>query len=178
MEDEPKVAVLMGSDSDLPVMQGTIQVLENLEVPFSAHVMSAHRSPEKVRTFAMEAESKGLEVIIAGAGGAAHLAGVLAASTALPVIGVPIPTDRMGGMDSLFSTIQMPSGVPVAAVGLGKSGAKNAGVLAAQIVSVGDSDLRERLREYRQTQADEVSEKDERLSEWLEQRRKAQQSQS
>jgi len=177
MEDEPKVAVLMGSDSDLPVMQGTIQVLENLEVPFSAHVMSAHRSPEKVRTFAMEAESKGLEVIIAGAGGAAHLAGVLAASTALPVIGVPIPTDRMGGMDSLFSTIQMPSGVPVAAVGLGKSGAKNAGVLAAQMVSVGDPDLRERLREYRQAQADEVTEKDERLSEWLKQRRKAQQGQ-
>lgn len=177
MEDEPKVAVLMGSDSDLPVMQGAVQVLENLEVPFTAHVMSAHRSPEKVRVFAEEAESKGLEVIIAGAGGAAHLAGVLAASTALPVIGVPIPTDRMGGMDSLFSTIQMPGGVPVATVGLGKSGAKNAGVLAAQIVSVGDEDLRERLREYRQAQAEEVNEKDERLSQWLEQRRKTQQSQ-
>ncbi len=172
MSDTARVAVVMGSKSDLPVMEGAVETLEELGVPFTLRVMSAHRSPEETARFAREAEADGLGVIIAAAGGAAHLAGTIAAHTVLPVIGVPVPTSRMGGMDSLFSTIQMPGGVPVACVGLGKSGATNAAVLAAQILAEADSELREVLRRYKDGQSERVRSHDASVAEWLEARRK------
>ena len=170
MPDKPTVAVIMGSDSDLPVMEGAVQVLEELCVPFELHVLSAHRCPEKVRSFARQAESTGLRVLIAGAGGAAHLAGVLASHTTLPVIGVPMPTTLMGGLDSLLSTVQMPSGVPVATVGLGTSGARNAAVLAAQILSLSDPQLKAALAAHRARLAEEVEGKDRQVNQWLAER--------
>jgi phosphoribosylaminoimidazole carboxylase PurE protein len=170
MADAPRVAVLMGSDSDLPIMEGAVQMLERFGVPFVVRVMSAHRSPDVVAAFAGGAREAGLEAIIAGAGGAAHLAGVVAAHTTLPVIGVPIPTDRMGGMDSLLSTVQMPSGVPVATMGLGKSGARNAAVFAVQILAARDESLRAALDDYKAAEADAVRDKDARAQQWLEER--------
>ncbi|MFW6107555.1 MAG: 5-(carboxyamino)imidazole ribonucleotide mutase [bacterium] len=159
----PPVAVVMGSDSDLPKLEGTFTVLRELGLPFTADVISAHRTPGAAHEFAAAAEEKGYRVIIAAAGGAAHLAGVLASQTALPVIGVPIPTSNLGGLDSLLSTVQMPGGVPVATVGIGSGGAKNAAVLAAQIVALGDPELRDRLKAFREKQADEVAVKSERV---------------
>ncbi len=170
-EQTPRVAVLMGSDSDLPVMEGAFEMLERFGVPFAAHVMSAHRSPEAVARFARGAREAALEAIIAGAGGAAHLAGVLAAHTTLPVIGVPIPTDRMGGMDSLLSTVQMPAGVPVATMGLGRSGARNAAIFAVQILAGRDESLRAALEDYKAEQADAVEQKDARVQARLRERR-------
>jgi phosphoribosylaminoimidazole carboxylase PurE protein len=160
----------MGSKSDLPVVEQAIGVLEEFGVPFEAHVMSAHRSPRAVEEFAGGAAARGVGVIIAAAGGAAHLAGVIAANTSLPVIGLPIPTDRMGGMDSLLSTVQMPGGVPVACVGLGKSGAKNAAVLAVQILALSDKALAAALAEYGAGLADGVAAQDAELQDWLENR--------
>jgi phosphoribosylaminoimidazole carboxylase PurE protein len=160
----------MGSDSDLPVGEGAVEVLEELGVPFALRVISAHRSPKVAEELARTAESEGTEVLVAIAGGAAHLAGVLAAHTVLPVIGVPVPTDRMGGMDSLLSTVQMPSGVPVACMGLGKSGARNAAVLAAQIVAAADPDLRERLRRFKEQLGRRVEVQDENVQSWLRER--------
>ena len=171
MAETPKVALVMGSESDLPVMEGAVEVLEEFGVPFEMRVLSAHRSPEAVEEFARAAESRGLEVVIAGAGGAAHLAGVIAAQTVLPGIGVPIPTSRMGGMDSLLSTVQMPAGVPVACMGLGKSGAHNASVAAIQILATHDAALREALREYKGRLAERVGAQDERLQKWFGERR-------
>jgi phosphoribosylaminoimidazole carboxylase PurE protein len=168
MSETPKVAVVMGSDSDLPVLEATVELLERFGVPFEVRVLSAHRSPEAVEEFAAEAESRGLQVLIAAAGGAAHLAGVLAARSALPVIGVPMPTDRMGGMDSLLSTVQMPAGVPVACMGLGKSGARNAALMALKILATGDAGLREALTRYRAELAERVGEQDARVQQWLE----------
>jgi phosphoribosylaminoimidazole carboxylase PurE protein len=171
MPDQPRVAVVMGSDSDLPVVEHTVETLETLGVPFEVRVLSAHRSPDAVEEYARTARERGLEAIIAAAGGAAHLAGVLAANTTLPIIGVPVPTSRMGGMDSLFSTLQMPSGVPVACVGLGKSGARNAAVLVAQILAGADPALRDRLAEYKAELSEGVGEQNSRVQEWLKERR-------
>ena len=134
---DPRVAVIMGSKSDLPVMEGAIAMLRELGVAFDAKVVSAHRTPVEMSEFAASARAKGYRVIIAGAGGAAHLPGMVAAHTSLPVIGVPVPITQLSGMDALYSIVQMPKGVPVATVAIG--GAHNAGILAAQILASGDS---------------------------------------
>lgn len=159
----PVVAVLMGSDSDLPLIQSGLDTLKKFDVPFKVMVNSAHRSPESVREFALKARREGFKVLIAAAGGAAHLAGMLAAHTTLPVIGIPVPTDMMGGLDSLLSTVQMPGGIPVAAVAAGKSGPVNAAVLAVQILALHDEALAEKLEQYKKALADGVKEKNARL---------------
>lgn len=156
--------VLMGSDSDWPVMQEAVQILDAFGIPCEVVVASAHRSPERTFTYAREAAGRGLKVLIAGAGGAAHLAGALAAATILPVIGVPIDGSPLQGLDALLATVQMPVGVPVATVAIGKSGAHNAGILAAQILALSDPALAERLRVYRTQLAAEVEKKSERLA--------------
>ena len=153
------VGIIMGSDSDLPVMQETIEVLTNFGIPSEITVASAHRSPQRVSEYAKSARQRGLKVLIAGAGGAAHLAGVLAAETSLPVIGVPIASSPLTGWDALLSTVQMPAGVPVATMAVGKAGARNAGILAAQILAVADSRLQERLEHYKVELAEKVAEK-------------------
>jgi len=160
MAQTAKVAVIMGSDSDLPVVEGAVEVLEQFGVPFEVRVLSAHRSPQAVEQFAAQAEARGLQVLIAAAGGAAHLAGVIASRTTLPVIGLPIPTERMGGMDSLLSTVQMPAGVPVACMGLGESGARNAALLAVQILATADAGLRDALRRHKADMAAQVAAQD------------------
>jgi 5-(carboxyamino)imidazole ribonucleotide mutase len=170
MTDTPKVAVLMGSESDLPVVEAAVEVFECFGVPFDLRVLSAHRTPQAVEEFARAAERGGFQVLIAAAGGAAHLAGVLASITTLPVIGVPIPTDRMGGMDSLLSIVQMPGGVPVACMGLGRSGARNAALLAVQILAASDGSLRDALREHKAEMVRNVEEQDARVQEWREKR--------
>jgi 5-(carboxyamino)imidazole ribonucleotide mutase len=147
----------MGSDSDLPVMKDAAGVLEKFGVDYEMTIISAHRSPQRAIEYAAAAGERGLEVIIAGAGGAAHLPGVLAAMTPLPVIGVPIKTQTLDGLDSLYSIVQMPGGIPVATVGI--NGAKNSGILAAQILSVRDNALRLKLIEYKKKLAVEVNEK-------------------
>ncbi|MHC4592645.1 MAG: 5-(carboxyamino)imidazole ribonucleotide mutase [Planctomycetota bacterium] len=167
MSESPRIVIVMGSDSDLAVVERAVEVLERLGIAFELRVLSAHRSPEAVEQLAGEAESRGVEGVIAAAGGAAHLAGVLAARTTLPVIGVPVPTDRMGGMDSLLSTVQMPAGVPVACMGLGKSGAQNAAFLAAQILATHDASLREALARHKEELAERVQAQDARVQQWL-----------
>jgi len=150
----------MGSDSDLSVMQEAMGALDELEIPYEVHVMSAHRTPDEVATFARTAAERGLRVIIAGAGGAAHLPGVIAAYTLLPVIGVPIAgaAAGLGGLDALLAIVQMPKGIPVATVAI--NGARNAGILAAQILALADPRIAARLTELRQRQADAVRKKD------------------
>jgi len=165
------VGILMGSESDLPVLEPCADVLDEFGVPFQMRVMSAHRTPAQVEEFAASAEAQGMRVIIAAAGGAAHLAGVVAAYTMLPVIAVPIPTSRMGGMDSLLSMVQMPGGVPVACMGLGKSGAKNAALLTVRMLAAGDADLRQRLTDYVSAMGEHVAEQDASVQRWLNQRR-------
>jgi phosphoribosylaminoimidazole carboxylase PurE protein len=160
---KPAVAVVMGSDSDLPKLRKTLDTLRAFEVPFSIDVISAHRTPQAAHEFAAGARQGGVRVIIAAAGGAAHLAGVLASLTTLPVIGVPIPTSNLGGLDSLLSTVQMPGGVPVATVGIGSGGAANAAVLAVQILAVSDAALRRRLRTHKTRLAREVAAKSENV---------------
>jgi phosphoribosylaminoimidazole carboxylase PurE protein len=150
----------MGSDSDLQVMAGCARVLEQYGIPYEAHVLSAHRTPDEATRFCREAEGRGLQVIVAGAGGAAHLAGVAAAHTTLPVIGVPLAGSPLSGFDALLSTVQMPPGVPVATVGVGSMGAANAGHLAAGILALGDPALRARVQERRARMAQEVLAKD------------------
>lgn len=159
--DKPLVGILMGSDSDWPTMKAAADALAEFEIGSDVHVMSAHRTPEDVAQFARTAYDRGLRVMIAGAGGAAHLAGVIAALTPLPVIGVPIETKSLGGLDSLLSIVQMPSGVPVASVAIG--GARNAGILAVQILAVGDPKLMERVRQFKSRLADEARAKDRKL---------------
>jgi 5-(carboxyamino)imidazole ribonucleotide mutase len=154
-----KIGIVMGSDSDLITMKEAIWILREFEVDCDVHVMSAHRSPEIVHTFAVEAEKK-YEVIIAAAGGAAHLAGVIASLTPIPVIGVPIQTSGLGGLDSLLSTVQMPAGIPVATLGIGKSGAVNAALLAVQIISTSEPKLRQKFVQYKKKLAEEVVKKD------------------
>ena len=145
----PVVAVVMGSDSDWPVMKETALILKKLQVPFTTRVLSAHRTPEEAGDFARNAEKGGLKVLIAAAGGAAHLAGVMASSSALPVIGVPMEGWALSGLDALLSTVQMPGGVPVATVAIGKPGARNAAILAAEILALSDKALAGRLAALR-----------------------------
>ncbi len=168
MRPTGQVLMVMGSDSDLPVAEAAVEVLEELGVSFEVRVASAHRSPETVEELVRQAEQGETGVLIGIAGGAAHLAGVMASQTTLPVIGVPVPTDRMGGMDSLLSTLQMPSGIPVACMGLGKSGARNAAVLAVEILALSDPALRETLRTYKQRMSSRVEDQDARVQDWLE----------
>ena len=153
------VAILMGSDSDLPVMVECVKVLESYGVASDVRVLSAHRSPDHAARFAREAERRGFRVIVAGAGGAAHLAGVVAAHTTLPVIGVPLASSPLAGFDALLSTVQMPPGIPVATVGVGPMGAANAGHLAVTLLALGDARLRQKLAERRKTMAAQVLEK-------------------
>jgi len=159
----PLVAILMGSDSDLPTMEEAAKILQEFDVSFEMHVSSAHRSPDRVARFAKDAEGHGLRVLIAGAGGAAHLAGVIAAHTVLPVIGVPMEGGTLHGLDALLSTVQMPGGIPVATVAIGKAGARNAALLAVQILALTDSRLRRRLLAYRARQTAQVIAKDRAL---------------
>ena len=163
--EKNKVAIIMGSDSDLPVVEKTIHTLKDLGIPFEAHVMSAHRTPEEACAFARTAAEKGFGVIIAAAGKAAHLAGVLAGHTPLPVIGIPMKSSTMDGLDSLLSTVQMPSGVPVAAVAI--DGAENAGLLAAQMLAIADDSLFRKLQEKKEQMRQKVMEKDKKLQEKL-----------
>mgnify|MGYP000392137967 CR=1 FL=1 len=149
MSTLPKVAIVMGSESDLEVMEQAAKILTEFKVPHEMRVISAHRTPEKAHKFGTNAANRGLQVIIAGAGKAAHLAGVLASLTTIPVIGVPMTTSDLGGLDSLLSTVQMPAGVPVATTAIGSAGAKNAALLAVEILALSDEDLAIRLREYR-----------------------------
>ena len=160
---KPFVAVLMGSDSDLPVMQNTLDVLDKLMVPREVKITSAHRTPDATHAYVKDAEARGCCVFIAAAGLAAHLAGTVAGLTLKPVIGVPMDGGPLNGQDALLSTVQMPGGVPVASVAIGKAGAKNAGYLAAQILSISDSDLAKRVVDERAEAAEEVMEKDRKL---------------
>jgi len=156
--DRP-VAIIMGSDSDLPTMAECARVLEDYSIGYDARVLSAHRSPDAAAEFARSAEHEGFRILVAGAGGAAHLAGVLAAHSPLPVIGVPIASSPLGGFDSLLSTVQMPPGIPVATVGVGSMGAKNAGHLAVAILALSSPELGQKLRERRRRMSEEVLEK-------------------
>jgi 5-(carboxyamino)imidazole ribonucleotide mutase len=153
----------MGSDSDLPVVQKCLDLLERFDIPYEANVLSAHRTPERAHEYASTARLRGLKVLVAAAGGAAHLAGVMAALTTIPVIGIPMATPSLGGADSLYSTVQMPAGVPVATVAIGDAGAANAALLAAQILALSDEDLQDRLLAYRAELRRSVAEKNERL---------------
>jgi phosphoribosylamine--glycine ligase len=164
---QPLVGIVMGSDSDLSIMQETKRVLDEFKIPSVVTVASAHRTPEKAHKFATEAKDRGLKVIIAGAGGAAHLAGFIAAATTLPVIGVPIDSSSLNGLDSLLSTAQMPGGVPVATMAIGKAGAKNAGILAAQIIGAFDTEVAIKLVDYKQNMAEEVQRKAKAVEELL-----------
>ena len=152
----PAVAILMGSDSDLPVMAGCVKVLEQYGIGYDVRVLSAHRSPEEAARFSREAEANGFRVIVCGAGGAAHLAGAVAAHSTLPVIGVPLASSPLSGFDALLSTVQMPPGIPVATVGVGPMGAANAGHLAAAILALSDADLSARLKAKRAKQTEDV----------------------
>jgi 5-(carboxyamino)imidazole ribonucleotide mutase len=152
----PLVAVIMGSSSDWETMKHSVEVLERFEVPFERRIVSAHRTPVWMAEFASAAEGRGIEVIIAGAGGAAHLPGMVAAHTVLPVLGVPVQSAALQGLDSLLSIVQMPAGVPVATLAIGKPGATNAGLLAVSILSTARPDLRLRLRAFRDDQAQKV----------------------
>ena len=157
------VSIVMGSDSDLEIMREAAQALEGLGIAYEIDVTSAHRSPERTAAFAREASARGIRVIIAGAGGAAHLAGVIAAHTTLPVIGVPIPSTSLNGLDSLLSTVQMPAGIPVATVAIGKPGATNAGILAAQILGLSDAAVSKALDGHKKKLAQGVEEKSAKL---------------
>ncbi|MEO8503259.1 MAG: 5-(carboxyamino)imidazole ribonucleotide mutase [Acidobacteriota bacterium] len=159
----PRVGILMGSDSDWPVMKEAADMLDRFDVACEVRVISAHRRPDDCAEYAKSATARGLQVLIGGAGGAAHLAGVLAAHTTLPVIAVPIPTQVAGGLDSLLSMVQMPPGVPVATVGIGRAG--NAGLLAVQIAAIGDSALAKRLVDYKQELADKAAGADRKVQE-------------
>lgn len=159
-----KVSVVMGSGSDLSVMQDCLKALEKFSIPFEVLICSAHRLPEETVNFARGAASRGIGVIIAGAGAAAHLAGVIAALTSLPVIAVPLSGSPLGGVDALYAAVQMPRGVPVATVAI--DGAFNAGVLAAQMIGIGDAAVRGKLDDYKKELAAEVNQKNSRLQEW------------
>ena len=156
---KPLVGILMGSDSDLPVMKEAADVLKGFGIPFEVTISSAHRSPKRTSEYAKSEASRGVMVIIAGAGSAAHLAGFIAAETAVPVIGVPIDSSSLKGMDALLSTVQMPAGVPVATMAIGKAGAKNAGIFAAQIIAVGNKRLQAKLKAFKEKLASDVEEK-------------------
>ena len=161
--DKPLVGIIMGSDSDLPTMQGAIAVCEEFNVPCEVAIVSAHRTPDRMVNYAQQAHQRGLKVIIAGAGGAAHLPGMVASLTPLPVIGVPVASRHLQGVDSLYSIVQMPAGIPVATVAIGN--AKNAGLLAVQILASHQPELLERVQQYRQNLAQSVMDKQAQLDE-------------
>jgi len=158
----PVVSIVMGSDSDLEIMQEAAKSLEGFGIPYEIDVTSAHRSPDRTADFARNAASRGIRVIIAGAGGAAHLAGVIAAHNTLPVIGVPI-TSVLNGLDSLLSTVQMPAGIPVASVAIGKAGATNAGIFAAQVLALSDEGIAKKMNAHKDKLAKGVDEKSKKL---------------
>ncbi|HEY7616765.1 MAG TPA: 5-(carboxyamino)imidazole ribonucleotide mutase [Terriglobales bacterium] len=160
---KPLVSIVMGSDSDLDVMREAGKALDELGIAYEMDVTSAHRSPERTAEYARKAAGRGIRVIVAGAGGAAHLAGVIAAHTTLPVIGVPIASTALNGMDSLLATVQMPAGIPVATLAIGKPGATNAGILAAQMIALSDVSVAKRLQEYKDKLARSVEEKSKKL---------------
>ncbi|MCD8007150.1 MAG: 5-(carboxyamino)imidazole ribonucleotide mutase [Oscillospiraceae bacterium] len=160
-----KIAIIMGSDSDLPVVEKAVAVLKELEIPYEAHVYSAHRTPDEAREFALNAEANGFGVIISVAGMAAHLGGVIAANTTLPVIGIPCKSSVLDGMDALLSTVMMPSGIPVATVAIG--GGANAALLAAEILAVSDGELSQKLKAKRESDRKKVLEKDAAVQEKL-----------
>ena len=155
----PQVGIVMGSDSDLDIMKEAAAILKKFQIPYKMTVASAHRSPQRAADFAESAHKKGVKVIIAGAGHAAHLAGVLAAHTRLPVIGVPIDSSCLQGLDALLATVQMPPGIPVATMAIGKSGARNAGILAAQIIAIADPKLSQKLENFKNEMARQVEKK-------------------
>lgn len=157
---DPQVLILMGSDSDLPVMEECTRALEEFGVSYEMHISSAHRSPARTGELAREAAGRGIRVIVAGAGMAAHLAGVVAAETTLPVIAVPLPGGALNGLDALYAMVQMPGGIPVATMAIGKAGAKNAGLFAVQILATADKVLSQRLGRYKEALAAEVAAKD------------------
>ncbi len=161
----PLVSIVMGSDSDLEIMNEAAKALEGFGIPYEIDVTSAHRSPARTSDFTRKAAGRGIKVIIAGAGGAAHLAGVIAAETTLPVIGVPIPSTPLNGMDSLLAIVQMPAGIPVATVAIGKAGATNAGILAAQMIGLSDHAVAEKLKQHKKKLAEGVEEKSRKLQE-------------
>jgi phosphoribosylaminoimidazole carboxylase PurE protein len=163
MPESPLVSIVMGSDSDLEIMNEAAKALEDFGISYEIDVTSAHRSPARTAEFARNAASRGVKVIIAGAGGAAHLAGVIAAETTLPVIGVPIPSTPLNGMDSLLATVQMPAGIPVATVAIGKPGATNAGILAAQIIGLGSASVAGKLKKLKEKLVKSVEEKSQKL---------------
>lgn len=160
---KPFVAILMGSESDLGIMQAAVDVLDQLQIGYEVKITSAHRTPSATQQYISDAESRGCEVFIAGAGLAAHLAGVVAAHTTRPVIGVPVDSGPLKGLDALLSTVQMPGGIPVATVAIGKTGARNAGYLAAQILSLGDPELADRVKQDRAANAVKVQSQDQAL---------------
>jgi phosphoribosylaminoimidazole carboxylase PurE protein len=154
-----RVSILMGSDTDLPVMVEAAKQLESLDVPFELEITSAHRSPDRTVEIVRTARDRGVQVFIVGAGGAAHLGGVVAAHTTLPVLGVPMPTSELQGLDALLATVQMPAGIPVGTLAIGKAGAANAGILAAEILALADAGLTERLTQRRAEMAEGVAKK-------------------
>lgn len=154
-----KIAICMGSQSDWPTMKEAAAILDSLDVPCDIRIISAHRTPDRLAEFARTAEAQGFEIIIAGAGGAAHLPGMIAAQTHLPVLGVPVQSKALNGVDSLYSIVQMPAGVPVATFAIGMAGAKNAALMAVQILSLQDAALKKRLLDWRRAQTDAVAER-------------------
>jgi 5-(carboxyamino)imidazole ribonucleotide mutase len=160
---KPLVSIVMGSDSDLEIMREATKPLDEFGIAYEIDVTSAHRSPDRTADYARKAADRGIRVIIAGAGGAAHLAGVIAAHTTLPVIGVPIPSTSLNGMDSLLATVQMPAGIPVATVAIGKAGATNAGILAAQILGLASAAIARKLIAHKEQLANGVEEKSKKL---------------
>lgn len=163
----PLIGIVMGSDSDWPKIKNVAAALDEFGVAYEVRVMSAHRTPDVVHQFATTARQRGLKVIIAAAGGAAHLAGVCASHTTLPVIGIPVATDLAGGLDSLLSTVQMPGDIPVATVGTGSGGARNAGLLAVQILAVSDAALAQKYEDYKRKLAEKIAAKDAALQQTL-----------
>ena len=162
-----KIAIFIGSDSDYEVVKDALEILKEFEVPFALEVTSAHRSPSRTVELVKSYEEKGVEVFIAVAGKAAHLAGVVASHTVLPVIGVPVESSTLGGLDALLSTVQMPKGVPVATMGLGKAGASNAALLAVQILGLKDAVLMSKMRDYREKMASQVESKSKKIQQDL-----------
>jgi 5-(carboxyamino)imidazole ribonucleotide mutase len=160
MKTAPLVLLMMGSDTDLPVMQEAADILSIFNIPYEMRISSAHRSPVRTMTLASEAADRGIKIIIAGAGMAAHLAGVVASKTILPVIGVPMPGGALNGVDALYATVQMPGGIPVASMAIGKAGAKNAGLFAVQVLALSDPELAVSLLRYRAEMAEEQEQKD------------------
>lgn len=163
--DKPQVLIVMGSDSDVSIMEEVAKVLGQFGISWEMRIASAHRSPKKAAALASGAADRGIKVIVAGAGMAAHLAGVIAADTILPVIAVPIPGGALNGLDALYAMVQMPGGIPVATMAIGKAGAKNAGLLAVQIIALGEPSLSARLHGYKEAMAEEVEAKDRALQE-------------